>query len=102
MISRSHLTGVTETEAVLTGGWLDASTVLQDLTIINGKKFCRLQKASPPLCAFLTGKHPRECPLKAVLIFTQMKERMQKHCNDLMAVAAETLATSEVHELAPR
>ena len=91
IISRSNLTDVYGTEAVLTGGWLDEPTLLPDITIVKSKKFYRLQRASVPLRAFLTGKHPRTCPLKDVPVFSQMKERMQSHCNKLQKIAEDAI-----------
>ena len=43
------------------------------------------------MCAFLTGQHPRTCPLKDVPIFTQMKERMLAHCSKLQKVSEDAL-----------
>ena len=91
IIRRADLTGVSETEAVLTGGLLLTPVLLQDLTVVDDIKFTRLNKAWPTLCLFLTGEHPRKCPLKNVAIFTQMKERMHKHRSALVAVAETVL-----------
>jgi hypothetical protein len=45
IIRRSDLTGVSETEAVLTGGLLLTPALLQDLTVVDDIKFTRLDKA---------------------------------------------------------
>ena len=64
IIRRADLTGESETEAVLTGGLLLTPVLLQGLTVVGSIKFVSLNKAWPPLCLFLTGEHPRICPLK--------------------------------------
>ena len=77
IIRRSDLTDVNQTEAVLTGGLLLTPVLLQGLTVVGSIKFVSLNKAWPPLCLFLTGEHPRTCPLKNVAIFTQMRAYAQ-------------------------
>lgn len=95
IVSRSDLTGPNETEAVLTGGWLDAPTLLSDIFGVDGRKFVQLQKSSPPLSAFFTGKHPRYGPLKRVQIFSQMKARLRHHCKKLLMLAENVLANTQ-------
>ena len=94
IIRRSLLTGPIDSEAVLTGGWLEAPALFENLVVHKGRKFFQLQKANPTMSAFLTGKHPRESPLATVRVFSQMKARLKQHCNKLMIDAENTLANN--------
>ena len=53
-ISRSNLTDVYGTEAVLTGGWLTMPAILQGLTVVQNRKFLRLNKHGVILCNCLS------------------------------------------------
>ena len=94
IVNKSKLTGPAETEAVLTGGWLVAPTLLSDIVVVNGRKFVQLQKFSPQLSAFFSGKHPRDGPLKKVQVFAQMKRRVEKHCSMLREIAESAVAAA--------
>lgn len=64
---------------------------MTDLEIIDDKKFITLQKWTPALCLFLTGKTPKAFPLARTRIFEAMRIRVKVAVNEMTVALEEAM-----------
>ena len=73
------------TEIVLRGGFLVDPLLVTDLLMIDDKKFITLQKWTPALSLFLTGKTAKTLPLRGARIFEAMHKRVKVTVTEMTA-----------------